>query len=109
MFALTSALGACEVEGWIELVVRCWDNSINTQPLDVRNSWNWGLHVTQSCHRVKIYSVNKSREMTRRRLNEFAKQGESLVPITRPTDFPTITMDEYEEYWAKHEPRDVDE
>ncbi|KAI1610983.1 sulfite oxidase [Exophiala viscosa] len=99
----------CDVEGWIELVVRCWDNSINTQPLDVRNSWNWGLHVTQSCHRVKIYSVNKSREMTRRRLKEFAKQGESLVPITRPTDFPTISMDEYEEYWAKHEPRDVDD
>ena len=26
-----------EVEGWIELVVRCWDNSLNTQPLEVSN------------------------------------------------------------------------
>ena len=44
-----------DVEGWIELVVRCWDNSLNTQPTEVRNTWNWGLHVTSSAHRVKIY------------------------------------------------------
>ena len=25
-----------DVEGWIELVVRCWDNSLNTQPTEVR-------------------------------------------------------------------------
>ena len=23
----------CDVEGWIEIVARCWDNSLNTQPL----------------------------------------------------------------------------
>jgi sulfite oxidase len=44
-----------DAEGWLELVVRCWDNSLNTQPTEVRNTWNWGLHVTSSCHRVKIY------------------------------------------------------
>lgn len=43
------------LEGWVELVVRCWDNSLNTQPLEVRSAWNWGLHVTSSCHRVKVY------------------------------------------------------
>ena len=70
-----------DVEGWLEIVVRCWDNSLNTQPTEVRNTcefvpsgraclsdlvssrpwWltraigNWGLHVTSSAHRVKIY------------------------------------------------------
>jgi sulfite oxidase len=99
----------CDVEGWIELVVRCWDNSINTQPLDVRSAWNWGLHVTSSCHRVKVYSVNKTREETRQRLADFEKRGESLVPITRPTEFPVQSWDEYEKFWDEHDPRDVDE
>lgn len=99
----------CDVEGWIELVARCWDNSLNTQPLEVRSAWNWDLHVTSSCHHVKIYSVNKSRDATRRRLAEFAKRGESFVPLTRPTDLNIISSEEYEAYWAKNEPRDVDE
>jgi sulfite oxidase len=99
----------CDVEGWIEIVVRCWDNSLNTQPLDVRNAWNWGLHVTSSCHRVKIYSVNKSREQTKRRIADFAKRGETLAPITRPTEFATMSLEEYEKYWETHEPRDVDD
>ncbi|KAF2024164.1 molybdopterin binding oxidoreductase [Setomelanomma holmii] len=61
----------CNVEGWVEIVVRCWDNSLNTQPSEVRTSWNWGLHVTSSCHRISIYSLNKSRPVTKARLDEF--------------------------------------
>ncbi len=30
----------CDVEGWVEIVCRCWDNSLNTQPPDVRTAWN---------------------------------------------------------------------
>ncbi|KAI1177071.1 sulfite oxidase [Nemania sp. FL0916] len=97
----------CDVEGWIELVVRCWDNSLR-YPTEVRNAWNWGLHVTSSAHRVRIYSVNKSRERTRARLEEFEKRGISFVPITRPTEFPYMSWDEYEEYFAKNGPRDVE-
>ncbi|KEY68513.1 hypothetical protein S7711_08365 [Stachybotrys chartarum IBT 7711] len=99
----------CDHEGWTELVVRCWDNSINTQPTHVRDSWNWGLHVTSSCHRVKIYSVNAGREATRRRLEDFEAKQESFLPITRPTEFKTMSMEEYEEVWAHMEPRDVTE
>jgi len=100
----------CDHEGWTELVVRCWDNSLNTQPMAVRHSWNWGLHVTSSCHRVKIYSVNRSRPETEKRLKQFEEHGESFVPITRPTEFSMMDMGtEYEELWAKMEPRDVDE
>ena len=83
----------CAVEGWIELVVRCWDNSLNTQPLEVRSAWNWGLHVTSSAHRIRIYSVNKSKPETARRLEEFKKRGQGLTPITRPTEFPYMSWE----------------
>lgn len=96
-----------EVEGWIELVVRAWDNSLNTQPLEVRSAWNWGLHVTSSAHRVKIYSVNKKREHTRKRLEEFKKRGQSLVPLTRPTEFAYQEWEEYDDFWQRNGPRDV--
>ncbi|KAI1759803.1 molybdopterin binding oxidoreductase [Hypoxylon sp. FL1150] len=99
----------CDVEGWIEVVVRCWDNSLNTQPIECRNAWNWGLHVTSSAHRIKIYSVNKAKERTRARLEEFEKRGVPFVPITRPTEFPYTTWEEYDEFFKKNGPRDVDE
>ncbi|OTA56683.1 molybdopterin binding oxidoreductase [Hypoxylon sp. EC38] len=99
----------CDVEGWIEIVVRCWDNSLNTQPIEVRNAWNWGLHVTSSAHRIRVYSVNKAKERTRERLGEFEKRGISFVPITRPTEFPYMTWEEYDEYFRNNGSRDVDE
>ncbi|KAI1775902.1 molybdopterin binding oxidoreductase [Hypoxylon cercidicola] len=99
----------CDIEGWIEVVVRCWDNSLNTQPTEPRNTWNWGLHVTSSAHRIKIYSVNKAKERTRARLEEFERRGMSFVPITRPTEFPYMTWEEYDEYFKRNGPRDVDE
>ncbi|KAI0116084.1 molybdopterin binding oxidoreductase [Hypoxylon sp. NC0597] len=99
----------CDVEGWIEIVVRCWDNSLNTQPIEVRDAWNWGLHVTSSAHRIRVYSVNKAKERTRERLGEFEKRGISFVPITRPTEFPYMTWEEYDEYFRNNGPRDVDE
>jgi len=99
----------CDVEGWIELVVRTWDNSLNTQPIFVRSAWNWGLHVTSSAHRIKLYSVNKTREQTRKRLKEFEKRGQSIVPITRPTEFPYQREEEYQAFFERNGPRDVDE
>ncbi|KAH9883467.1 sulfite oxidase [Xylariomycetidae sp. FL2044] len=99
----------CDVEGWIEVLVRCWDNSLNTQPLAIRDAWNWGLHVTSSAHRIKIYSVNKSKKKTRDRLAEFEKHGVGLLPITRPTEFPYQSWEEYEEFQKKAGPRDVDD
>ncbi|KAJ5811779.1 hypothetical protein N7474_008080 [Penicillium riverlandense] len=99
----------CEVEGWIEIVCRCWDNSINTQPLNIRAAWNWGLHVTSSAHRIKVYSVNKKREITRKRLDKFEQLGIPLAPLTHYDPVSGQTPEEYEEYWNTHEPRDVDE
>ncbi|KAJ5380728.1 uncharacterized protein N7496_003156 [Penicillium cataractarum] len=99
----------CDVEGWIEIVCRCWDNSLNTQPLNVRAAWNWGLHVTSSAHRIKVYSVNKSRELTRKRLDKYEQLGIPLAPLTHYDIIPGQTAEEYEQYWRDHDPRDVDD
>lgn len=99
----------CDVEGWIEIVCRCWDNSLNTQPLTVRAAWNWGLHVTSSAHRVSVYSINKSRQRTADKLRMFEKTGSPLAPLTWPEEFPTQSQAEYEQFWDENEPRDVDE
>ncbi|TVY56669.1 Sulfite oxidase [Lachnellula suecica] len=73
-----------DAEGWLELVVRCWDNSMNTQPTFVRSTWNWDLHVTSSCHRVKVFSINKTRPRTAARLKQFEENGIPFMPITKP-------------------------
>ncbi|KAK4494266.1 hypothetical protein PRZ48_014564 [Zasmidium cellare] len=99
----------CDVEGWIEIVCRTWDNSLNTQPLNVRAAWNWGLHVTSSAHRVKVYSINKTKPATAKKLALFKKTGSPLAPITWPEEFTTQTMYEYKSFWEKHDPRDVDD
>ncbi|KAF4610710.1 hypothetical protein D9613_007294 [Agrocybe pediades] len=98
-----------DAEGWTELTVRCWDNALNTQPTFVRSAWNWGLHVTSSCHRVKIYSVNKSKPDTAARLKEFEERGTPFVPLSRPTEFRVQSDEDYEKYWQTHDPRDVDD
>lgn len=98
----------CDVEGWIEIVCRCWDNSLNTQPLTVRAAWNWGLHVTSSAHRIKVYSVNKTHKLTKQKLAQFEKHDIPLAPLTRYETVPGITDDDLEKYQEAH-PRDVDE
>ena len=50
-----------DAEGWLEFVVRCWDHSLNTQHTFVRSAWNWDLHVTSSCHRIKdLASIDRN-------------------------------------------------
>ncbi|KAJ5131100.1 uncharacterized protein N7515_007139 [Penicillium bovifimosum] len=89
-------------------VRRCWDNSLNTQPLNVRAAWNWGLHVTSSAHRIKIYSVNKTHKLTQQKLAQFKEHDIPLAPLTRYDAVPGITDREIEKYQESH-PRDVDE
>lgn len=98
----------CEVEGWIEIVCRCWDNSLNTQPIQVRAAWNWGLHVTSSAHHISVYSVNKSRELTRKRLEQFDEKGVSFAPLTVPTEFQVQSWDDYRGYLERNGPRDAE-
>jgi len=58
---------------------------------------------------VKIYSVNKSKPLTKARLEEFAEKGINLAPITRPTPFRIQPLEEVEKFWAEHDPRDAEE
>ncbi|KAM0131298.1 hypothetical protein ACHAP3_006950 [Botrytis cinerea] len=85
-----------DAEGWLELVVRCWDNSMNTQPTFVRSTWNWDLHVTSSCHRIKVFSINKSRPKTAARLQMYEKLGVPFLPITQPGPFELEEDDAYD-------------
>ncbi|CAO2658343.1 Nn.00g060660.m01.CDS01 [Neocucurbitaria sp. VM-36] len=100
----------CEIpvdaEGWLEFCVRCWDDALNTQPTFVRSAWNWDLHVTSSCHRIKVYSVNKSKPATAKRLKQLEEKGASILPLTRPLPFDLETDEEYLEEMKKREGRD---
>ncbi|TVY88008.1 Sulfite oxidase [Lachnellula willkommii] len=91
-----------DAEGWLELVVRCWDNSLNTQPTFVRSTWNWDLHVTSSCHRIKVFSINKSRPNTAARLKKFEDLGVPFLPITHPGE---DDLEDEEKYLSEMENR----
>lgn len=86
-----------EYEGWLEFCCRTWNNAMNTQPTYVRSTWNFDLHVTSSCHRVKIYSINRARKMTRERLRQLEDKGASLLPITQPIPFDLESDEHYEQ------------
>ncbi|KAK8097660.1 uncharacterized protein PG998_013146 [Apiospora kogelbergensis] len=85
-----------DAEGWLEFCVRCWDNALNTQPTFVRSAWNWDLHVTSSCHRVKIYSMNRSRPLTAQRLKLLEEKGMSMLPITQPLEIDLESDEHYD-------------
>ena len=67
---------------------------------------NWGLHVTSSCHRVKVYSVNRSKPDTDARLKVMEEKGIPLNPITRPLEIDLETEEQYEEVMKARDGRD---
>ncbi|GAB7351446.1 hypothetical protein MBLNU459_g2110t1 [Dothideomycetes sp. NU459] len=95
-----------DAEGWLEFCVRTWDSSMNTQPTFVRSAWNWDLHVTSSCHRIKIYSINKSRKATAERLRMLEEKGIPILPITHPLEIDLETEEHWQEEMKKQGGRD---
>ncbi|KAF7982850.1 hypothetical protein HWV62_25822 [Athelia sp. TMB] len=95
-----------DAEGWLELCVRCWDNSMNTQPTYVRSAWNWDLHVTSSCHRIKVYSINSSKPATAKKLAIFAEKGVSILPITHPAEWDLEDDETYDREMRNRHGRD---
>ena len=116
-----------DAEGWVELCVRAWDSSNNTEPTFVRSAWkcvppppflpfilnqllthgvcvySWDLHVTSSSHRIKIYSINTSRPETRKRLALMRQHGiESFEPLSRPLEFALEDEKDYLERVRKY-------
>jgi hypothetical protein len=63
---------------------------------------NWDLHVTSSCHRIKIYSINKSRPKTAAKLAMFEKLGLPFLPITQPGE---MDLEDEESYMHEMESR----
>ena len=86
--------------------MRCWDNCLNTQPTFVRSAWNWDLHVTSSCHRIKVFSVNKSKPATARRLKAMKERGMPFEPVTKPLEMELESDGEYEREMERRGGRD---
>jgi sulfite oxidase len=53
--------------------------------------------------------VNRSHELTARRLKAIEEHGGSMDPITRPLSFPIQTLDEWRQAASKLEPRNPEE
>jgi sulfite oxidase len=56
--------------------------------------------------RIKIYSINKSRPATAKRLKALEERGVSILPITRPLPFDLETDEEWLEIMKKRQGRD---
>jgi hypothetical protein len=69
---------------------------------------SWDLHVTSSSHRVKLYSVNKSKPLTAQRLAQLEAHGQPIEPLTKPVEFALESTEEYLAFARKHprEPKD---
>ena len=53
------------------------------------------MHVTSSCHHIKVYSVNRSKPATAARLKEIEAHGETFDPLTRPMEWELESKEEY--------------
>lgn len=64
---------------------------------------SWDLHVTSSCHRIKVYSINKTRPATRARMALMEEHGiMSFEPLTRPLEFALESEKDYLEKMRKN-------
>lgn len=70
---------------------------------------NFDTHVTSSCHRIKVYSINRNRADTRARLQELEARGLSMTPITQPLTFDLETEEHYQEVMKLRGGRDPKE
>lgn len=64
------------------------------------------MHVTSSAHRIKIYSVNKTKRATAARLKELEEKGLPFLPLTRPLNVDLEREEQYEEEMKKRGGRD---
>lgn len=70
---------------------------------------NWDLHVTSSCHRIKVYSINRSRPATAARLKMLEEKGLSITPITKPLEFDLESDEEWRANMIARDGRDPEE
>ena len=65
--------------------------------------------MTSSCHRVKVFSVNRSHQATAKRLALLDKKGVDLLPITKPLEIDLEEDEEYETEMQRRGGRDPEE
>lgn len=51
--------------------------------------------MTSSCHRIKVYSVNKTRPATAKRLKLLEEKGIPFTPLTRPLELDLESEEDY--------------
>ncbi|CDO69882.1 hypothetical protein BN946_scf184884.g41 [Trametes cinnabarina] len=88
--------GHVELKGWSYSGGGNWVERVEVSPD------GWDLHVTSSCHRIKVYSVNTSRPATAQRLAEIKTRGEDFNPLTRPLPWSLEGADDYLKLMRKH-------
>lgn len=74
-----------------------------------RSLRNWDLHVTSSCHRIKVYSINRSRPATAARLKQLEEKGLSITPITKPLEFDLESDEDWRANMIARDGRDPEE
>lgn len=52
--------------------------------------------MTSSCHRIKVFSINKSKPKTAARLKKFEEAGVPFLPITQPGEWDLEEDDTYD-------------
>lgn len=62
--------------------------------------------MTSSCHRIKIYSINRSKPLTAKRLKMLEEKNTPIIPITHPMEFDLETQEEYDKEMEKRGGRD---
>lgn len=64
---------------------------------------SWDLHVTSSCHRIKLYSVNRSRPETAKRLKLLEEHGADIKNLSQPFEVALEGEEEYLQAYRHHE------
>ena len=75
---------------------------LEKQHLIQPSMFSWDLHVTSSCHRIKIYSVNTSRPETARRLKMLEEHGADITNLSQPFELALESEEEYEQAYHQH-------
>jgi len=60
-------------------------------------------------HRVKVYSINKSKPQTAQRLEMLKRAGIPIIPITHPLEVDLESQEHYDEEMRKRGGRDPKE
>ncbi|KAF7789479.1 hypothetical protein EIP86_000425 [Pleurotus ostreatoroseus] len=97
--------GKVTVQGWAYSGNGNWVERVEVSPD--------GGHVWYACApedlTQKIYSVNRSKPATAKRLRQLEEMGQPLLPITQPLEFTVEKFEEYEAAYQRAPREPIDE